>query len=113
VRSAMDLRSSRVIGDLPALPKSPPLEALTGETRVRHSALAICHLRTSLGFLDFSLPGGHLAIHPGVEPELQFIASTASFRVSEIPGESSEEVRIALVSRLIASGFLEAVDAPQ
>ena len=107
VREAMHMRSALAIGDLPALnkPASPP--AVTGETRVRHSPLAISHIRPSLGSLDFSLPGNHIAVHPGVQQELEFIASTPDFRVSEIPGETSEDVRIALVSRLIASGFLE------
>ncbi len=110
VRDAMHLRSSRVIGDLPALPKSSTAPAVTAATRVRHSPLAISHVRHSLGSLDFSQPGGHIAIHPGVERELRYIASTPDFRISDIPGETPEEVRIALVNRLIASGFLEVAD---
>jgi hypothetical protein len=108
LKSAMDHRSSRVIGDLPALPKSAPPEGTTGDTRVRHSPLAICQLRATAEVLDFSLPGGHIAIHKGVERELRFIATTSEFRVKDIPGSASEDVRIALVNRLIASGFLEA-----
>jgi len=45
----------------------------------------------------------------GDEPELRFIAATDQFRVGEIPGESSDDVRIALVSRLVASGLLQVV----
>jgi mannose-6-phosphate isomerase-like protein (cupin superfamily) len=108
VRSALELRSSRMIGDLPALPKqTAPAKGLTGETRVRQAPLAISDVRLSFGSLDFTQPGGHVAVHPGVEPELRFIASTASFQVRDIPGQSSQEVKLALVSRLIASGFLE------
>jgi mannose-6-phosphate isomerase-like protein (cupin superfamily) len=108
VQSALELRSSRVIADLPALPKpvAPP-RGIASETRVRQSPLAICDLRQSFASIDFSQPGGHVAVHPGVELELRFIASTASFRVRDIPGQSSEEVKVALVTRLIASGFLE------
>jgi bifunctional lysine-specific demethylase and histidyl-hydroxylase MINA len=72
--------------------------------------LAISHLRHSLASLDFSQPGGHIAVHPGVERELQFIASTQSFRVAEVPGGSSGDVKIALVNKLVDSGFLEVAD---
>ena len=107
LRAAVYLRLSRLTADLPPLPRpSAPIE-ITRETRVRQSPLAISHLRHSYGSLDFSHPGEHLAIHPGVEPELQFIASTDSFKVSELPGPSGEEVKIALVRRLVDSGFLE------
>ena len=111
VESALQLRSSRMIADLPALPKpQAPARSITRETRVRQSPLAICDLRSSFGSIDFSQPGGHVAVHPGVEPELRFIGSTASFRVRDIPGQSSDEVKLALVARLIASGFLEVPD---
>jgi mannose-6-phosphate isomerase-like protein (cupin superfamily) len=107
VRSALDLRSARMIGDLPALSKSTPAAAVTRNSRVRQSSLAICHVRPSFDSVDFSQPGGHVAVHPGVDAELRFIASTASFRVADMPGQSSDEVKIALVNRLVASGFLE------
>jgi mannose-6-phosphate isomerase-like protein (cupin superfamily) len=107
LRAAMDLRSSRFTADLPALPKPTAPVSVTRDTRVRQSPLALSWLRPSFSSLDFSQPGGHIAVHPGVEPELQFIASTASFRVADIPGASSDEVKIALITRLIDSGFLE------
>jgi len=107
IKSAMDLRSSRFVSDLPPLPKSQPSAPVTRDTVVRHSPLAISHLRTALGSLDFTVPGEHIAIHPGVERELRFIGATETFRVGDIPGESSDDVRVALVNRLIASGLLE------
>jgi hypothetical protein len=102
----MDLRSARMTADLPALRK-PVATGITRETRLRQSSLAISYLRPSLGSLDFSQPGGHIAVHRGVEPELQFIAATDSFRVADLPGASGDDVKIALVMRLIESGFLE------
>jgi hypothetical protein len=110
LRAAMDLRSSRMTADLPALPKAAAPPSVTRDTRVRQSPLAISWLRPSFASLDFSLPGGHIAVHPGVEPELRFISSTESFRVAELPGASSDEVKIALVTRLIDSGFLEVAE---
>jgi hypothetical protein len=74
---------------------------------VRHTPLAISHLRTAQGTLDLTIPGEHIAIHRGVERELRFIAANEQFRVADLPGESSDDVRVALVSRLVASGLLE------
>lgn len=105
--AAMALRSSRVTADLSALDKPSAPVAVTRETRVRQSQLAISELRHSFMSLDFSQPGARIAIHAGVEPELRFIASTDSFRVADIPGSAGEDVKIALVKRLIETGFLE------
>jgi hypothetical protein len=107
LRAAMDLRSSRVTADLPALDKPSAAVSITRETRVRQSPLAISELRHSFTSLDLSHPGSRIAIHPGVEPELRFITSKEAFRVADIPGASGEDVKIALVTRLIQSGFLE------
>lgn len=107
LEKALDLRSSRMIADLPPLPRPAATPQVTRETLIRHSPLAISHVRTAQDSLDFTVPGEHIAIHRGVERELRFIAATTEFRVADIPGESSEDVRIALVSRLIASGLLQ------
>jgi bifunctional lysine-specific demethylase and histidyl-hydroxylase MINA len=110
LKAATDLRSSRFTVDLLPLGNRSARPPITRDTRVRQSPLAISHLRHSLASLDFSQPGGHIAVHPGVERELQFIASTQSFRVAEVPGGSSGDVKIALVNKLVDSGFLEVAD---
>ena len=107
VSAAMDLRASRATADLPPLGKPSTVGSVTRDSRVQHSPLAISHLRRSAGSLDFSQPGEHIAVHRGVEPELRFIAATHSFRVADLPGAASDEVKIALVTRLVQSGFLE------
>ena len=107
VKQALDLRSSRMVSALPALPKPSAPQPLTRDTMVRHTPLAISHLRTAQGTMDFTIPGEHIAIHRGVERELRFIAANEQFRVADLPGESSDDVRVALVSRLVASGLLE------
>jgi hypothetical protein len=111
VDSAMKHRSSRFVSGLPALPRPREVPAVTAETRVRHAPLALFHLRHARELLDLSFPGDHLAVHPGVEEELRFIRDTPGFRVRDIPGASSPEVRAALVQRLIASGLLEPADS--
>jgi len=110
LKAAIDLRASRMTADLPALAQPSALPTLNRDTRVRQTPLAISHLRPSFASLDFSLPGRHIAVHPGVAPELEFIASTDTFRVADIPGAAGEDVKIALVMRLIESGFLEVAD---
>jgi mannose-6-phosphate isomerase-like protein (cupin superfamily) len=111
VGAATRHRSSLFVGGLPALAKPLSLPALTAETRVRHTALAIFHLRRAGDWIDFSLPGDHLAIHPGVEEELRFISDRTEFRIRDMTGAASIEVRVALVGRLIAGGVLEPVPA--
>ncbi len=109
VRAAMDLRASRATADLPPLARATAPASVTRDSRVQHAALAISHLRHSGGSLDFSQPGEHIAVHAGVEPELRYIAATPSFRVADLPGSAGDDVKVALVSRLIQSGFLELV----
>jgi bifunctional lysine-specific demethylase and histidyl-hydroxylase MINA len=111
VGEAMQFRSSRIVGDLPALPKPQAAAPLTAGSRVRHAPLAVSHLRRSKEQLDFSLPGNHIAIHPGVEEELRFIQNVSEFCVRDMPGNAAMDVRLALVGRLIAEGFLEQVAA--
>lgn len=107
IREAIQHRSARVISDLPALARPSSVPALAAHSWVKHTPLAIGYLRRMSDRLDFSLPGGRVVVHPGVERELEFIAGTPSFRIDEIPGETTEDVRIALVSRLVATGYLE------
>ena len=107
VDAATQHRASRFVGGLPAPPKPQSLPNVSAETRVRHAPLAIFQLRRAGDWIDFGFPGDRLAIHPGVEEELRFIRDTAEFRIRDIPGVSSVEVRVALVGRLIAAGLLE------
>jgi hypothetical protein len=72
--------------------------------------LAISNLTAARGQIDFSHPGGHVYIHRGVEPSVVFIAKTPQFRVREIPPATiGDDIRVALVERLVSSGFLEVV----
>jgi hypothetical protein len=56
-----------------------------------------------------TVPGEHIAIHPGVEQELRFIVATPEFRIGDIPGQATDDVRAALVGRLVATGLLQVV----
>jgi len=107
--NALDLRSARMVNALDPLPKPGGQPQLNCNTIVRHTPLAIANLRHAQGTLDLTVPGEHIAIHPGVEQELRFIVAAPEFRVSDIPGQASDDVRVALVARLVASGLLQVV----
>jgi hypothetical protein len=42
----------------------------------------------------------------GFEDALRFIATTREFRVSEIPGQMTENSKVSLARRLIQDGFV-------
>ncbi|MGN6124005.1 MAG: JmjC domain-containing protein [Sphingomonas oligoaromativorans] len=107
LEGAMQRRSSRVIGQLARLEGAPPVEPLTAASEVRHNPLALCHMLATPQQIDFCQPGGHINIHRGVEPALRFIAATPVFRIGDIPGGLPDDIRIALVARLMTSGFLQ------
>jgi len=107
LKAALDLRIAQNTAGLPPLPASTGGRAISRDTQVRQTPLAISYLRPSFASIDFSQPGGQIPIHRGVEPELRFITSTDSFRVADIPGASGDDVKIALVTRMIDSGFLD------
>ncbi len=103
--AALDRRASRFVSDLPKLPRVPPLADLSPASEVRHSDAATSVLLVGEDMVDFALPGQHLNVHKAAEPALRFIAATSRFRVADLPG-LSDELRVALVARLIASGYL-------
>ncbi len=103
---AFSHRIARLIGAMPKLGQAQP-PALTLQSYVRHSPLAIAHLVTTDDLVDFIQPGEHILVHRGAEAGLRFIAATPLFRVADIPGPIGDDIRVALATRLVASGFLE------
>lgn len=109
LRNALDLRSARMVNALEPLPKPNSQPQLNRDALVRHTSLGIANLRHAQGTLDLTVPGEHIAIHPGVEQELRFIVATPEFRIGDIPGQATDDVRAALVGRLVATGLLQVV----
>ena len=103
----MRYRQSRLIGDMPKLDKGSPT-SIGPQTLVRHAPNAVAALLVNGEHVDFAQPGEHILINAAVEDSLKFIADTPEFRVADIAGDIDDQVRVALVQRLIASGFLEA-----
>ncbi|WP_417449091.1 JmjC domain-containing protein [Kordiimonas sp.] len=106
IRDALLLRHARMVLDLPKLPKAQSETVITRESKVKHNPLSIARLSVTSDILDFRHPGEQLLVHLSVEGCLRFIKDTAEFRVADIPGDVGDDIRIALVQRLMGSGFL-------
>jgi len=109
IAQALQRRSSRVIGDLNKMAPSTFRPPLNATTLLRHATLATCHLSADDDRLDVSYPGGHIYVHRAVEQSVLFIVHTSQFRIQDIPGVLTDEVREALVAKFVDSGFLHVV----
>lgn len=108
VGAALQRRSSRAVRQLSPTPV-PPTGAVTPATRLRQRPDAFCHLSANEEKMDVAYPGGHLYIHRGAEAAVVFMARTAEFRVSDIPGCADDDVRVSLATRFCEAGILEEV----
>jgi len=108
VASALQRRSSRVIGDMPKLPPSDRPATLSAATELAHAEGAMTMMLATPELIDFALPGTHLHIHRGAEEALRFIAATSRFHLGDVPG-LDDPLRVALAERLLQSGFLRAI----
>jgi bifunctional lysine-specific demethylase and histidyl-hydroxylase MINA len=104
--SALLWRSSRTIAALAPL-RAASVPDLDLDTELRQSGLAFCHLTASPERIDISYPGGHLYVHRGAQPCIEFMVNTSRFRVRDIPGEVSDEVRLSLAGQFVQIGFLQ------
>jgi hypothetical protein len=109
--SALQWRSSRAIAALDALTPAAAPAAIGLDTELQHNELAFCHLTASPERIDVSYPGGHLFIHRGAQPAVEFMVNAPRFRVRDIPGEIGDDVRISLAERFVGIGFLRRVPA--
>jgi ribosomal protein L16 Arg81 hydroxylase len=109
VETALAHTYARMIKDMPKLTAPEKTQPITVESKVRRSALAVAQLMTTSTIADFTQPGEQVLVHRGAAECLQFLASKPEFTVSEIPGSIDDEVRIALASKMVSTGFLELV----
>lgn len=105
--AALQLRSSRVVATLAALPGQQAAAALGLDTELVQTPLAFCQLTGNAERIDFSYPGGHVYFQRAIEQSLLFAVNTPRFRVRDIPGEISDEARLSLATRLVEIGFLQ------
>jgi bifunctional lysine-specific demethylase and histidyl-hydroxylase MINA len=107
IPSTLQWRSSRTVGALRALPAPSPTPALELDTELLHAAGAFCHLTATPDTIDVTYPGGHLYIHRGAQESVVYIVNTPRFRARDIPGATSDEVRLSLATRFLEIGFLQ------
>ena len=109
--SALQWRSSRAIAALAPLPAHDGAPALTLDSELAQGELAFCHLTATAERIDLSYPGGHVYIHRGVQPCVEYMVNTARFRVRDIPGEVGDDIRLSLAGRFLEIGLLKLAPA--
>jgi len=110
VEAALAHRQARMLLELPKLPKpTTAIAPLQRETRVKQAPLAIGQSNVLPHILDFRFPGDQLLVHPAVADSMEFIRQTPEFAIKGIPGPIGDDVRLALVEKLLHSGFLQLV----
>jgi bifunctional lysine-specific demethylase and histidyl-hydroxylase MINA len=109
IAEALRARAARAVRafELEQAEPRDPGDALTAHAYVRRRPLVACQVCIADDRLEFAFPGGRELVHPSMLMGLQFIASTSRFRVGDIPDVADDEVRVALVRRLIERGVLE------
>jgi bifunctional lysine-specific demethylase and histidyl-hydroxylase MINA len=110
IDSALQWRSGRIIGSLRPLPQAAP-PALALDSELEQGELAFCHLTASPERIDLSYPGGHIYIHRGAQPAVEFMVNAPRFRVRDIPGEIGDDIRLSLAERLVSIGLLRPATA--
>jgi hypothetical protein len=111
VGSALQARSGRAIAALTTLPPADTAPPLTLDSELVQNELAFCHLTASPDRIDVSYPGGHLYVHRGVQPCVEYIVNAQRFRVRNIPGEVGDDIRLSLAARFVEVGFLRLADS--
>ncbi|TNE66585.1 MAG: hypothetical protein EP335_03215 [Alphaproteobacteria bacterium] len=111
VRDALMHRQARQMLELPPLRRSEMRPVVTADSRLRRTELAMVQLAVTPDIVDFRQPGQQTLIHLGVADAMRFIAATPEFTVRDIPTDGGDAVRVALVERLLGTGFLEPVPA--
>jgi hypothetical protein len=111
IDSALQWRSGRAIAALNALAPPAAPAAIGLDTELSQNELAFCHLTASPERIDVSYPGGHLYIHRGAQPAVEFMVNAPRFRVRDIPGEIGDDVRLSLAERFVGIGFLRLAPA--
>ena len=109
VSAAMHYRAGRMVNELPRLKQASAQLSLTADTRLRHAAGAIAIVSDTPNGWNFAQPAEHLMVNHPVEDSLAFIRDTGEFRVGDIPSRFGDDIRIALATRFVQSGFLELV----
>jgi hypothetical protein len=111
--AALQRRSARTVATLAALPTPRLSPAIDLDSVLAHTDTAFCHLTFNSEHIDLSYPGGHVYVHRGAMDGVLYIANTPRFTPRDIPGGLADDVRLALVRKLVEVGYLKAVGTLQ
>jgi len=110
IGAAMQRRSSRAISQLAKVPPGERVQVQLHST-LSHRVDSVWHLCANAATIDLAYPGGHLYIHRGAEPAVVYMVNTPRFKVSDIPGDIGDDVRLSLAQRFVDEGLVELVNA--
>jgi hypothetical protein len=109
-QAALQRHAARTVGGLhPAPPDNPVSLSLDSVLEQRQDSF--CHLSASQEKLDVAYPGGHLYIHRGAEAAVIHMLNQPRFRIRDLPGDLSDDVRLSLAVRFVEVGILRSADA--
>jgi len=108
LQDALNFRTAKMIQKLPKLTTEHAVATLLTQ-QDSHHPLAIAQLMATPHILDFRQPGKQSLIHLGVERSVRFIINTSQFTIRDIPGDIGDDVRLALVNKMLADGYLQLV----
>jgi hypothetical protein len=103
-----------VVRQMPALPDGELIaaaagDALTPSSLVRRRDGAVCMVREGADHAAIDFPSASVAGPPFIAPALRHAAANTSFRVSDLPGDFSDDSKVVLVRRLVREGLLTQV----
>ena len=105
---ALRRRSARMISKLDKADPVALTAPLTAQARMRHRAGSIAAVTSNGTKASYSYPGGEVNVPAALEGALRYIATTPEFRIGDIPGDLTDEIRLALAAKLVECGVLEA-----
>jgi hypothetical protein len=99
------VKSRQAVGD-GTLNSSTTIPEINGETLLQHRPGLLCRYAENGSAVGVVSANSALWMPTGFEDALRFIATTREFRVSEIPGQMTENSKVSLARRLIQDGFV-------
>lgn len=110
LQDALQFRQLRMVENLAKLPAEQSGQnqlPLSLHDKVHHHPLAIAAMLSNEKITDLRFPGKQTLIHKGAEAAVCFMQNNTEFTPAQLPGELSDEVKLALVNKWLYDGFLQ------
>jgi hypothetical protein len=117
IEDAMAALSDQFLGVMAVLPGAhflPPeeIELIDVNTVLEKSRTMVCRVIQEAASVSIQFPGNRIRAPMQLGPALEFIATSARFPVSALPGSLSDKSKLTLARRLVRDGLLKIVDPP-